>query len=327
MRCSWTLCDTPRLPEGTGLPMQQHPSYGRACGGLGAEAFRLEWREGRRTLATAQVLARHLPLVGRVALLSRGPVWMPDIATERSEAAMAELLSALDRRHRAVLVTPETADGGPFSHGGMIPAMTAAHVARLALAPELTALRAGLAPGWRNALTQAERMGLRVTETGLPDDPDHWLLRAEAAQAQARRYARLPPAFALAWARNGGTLLLSVEEACGPVAGILILIHPPWATYHLAWTSPAGRRLHAHTLLLWRAIERLKEMGIEALELGLIDTERTEGIARFKLGTGAAACPLGATWLRAPCTGWVARLARLAHRANVTQQAARTLRG
>ncbi|WYK06320.1 hypothetical protein DWF04_021940 [Cereibacter sphaeroides f. sp. denitrificans] len=68
-------------------------------------------------------------------------------------------------------------------------------------------------------------------------------------------------------------------------------------------------------------------MGIEALELGLIDTERTEGIARFKLGTGAAACPLGATWLRAPGTGWVARLARLVHRASVTPQAARTLRG
>ncbi|WP_235842662.1 GNAT family N-acetyltransferase [Cereibacter sphaeroides] len=300
--------------------MQQHPFYGRACGSLGAEAFWLEWREGHRTLGTAQLLARQLPLVGRVALLSRGPVWRPDIARERSDAAMAELLSALGRKHRAVLVTPEAADGGPRLQGGMLPVMTAAHVARLALRPELSALRAGLAPAWRNKLTQAERMGLRVTETGLPDDPAHWLLRAEAAQAQARHYARLPPAYALAWARSGPALLFAAEAADGPLAGILILIHPPWATYHLAWTSPAGRRLHAHTLLLWRAIERLKEMGIEALELGLLDTERTEGIARFKLGTGAAACPLGATWLRAPGTGWVARLASLGPRASAHRE-------
>lgn len=323
MRCCWTLCDIPRPPEGAGLPMQQHPSYGRACGSLGAEALWLEWREGRRTLGTAQVLARQLPVVGRVALLSRGPVWRPDTARQRSETAMAELLSALGQGHRAVLVTPDAEDGGPVLHGGMIPVMTAAHVARLALAPELSTLRARLAPAWRNKLAQAERTGLRVTETGLPDDPGHWLLGAEAAQAQARGYARLPPAFARAWARSGRTLLLAAEGDCGPLAGILILIHPPWATYHLAWTSPAGRRLHAHPLLLWRAIERLKEMGILALELGLLDTERTEGIARFKLGTGAAACPLGATWLCAPGTGSVARIARLGLRAGVVPQTAR----
>ncbi len=124
---------------------------------------------------------------------------------------MAELLSALGQGHRAVLFTPEAEDGSPVLHGGMIPVMTAAHVARLALAPELSTLRAGLAPAWRNKLAQAERTGLRVTETSLPDNPGHWLLGAEAAQAQARGYARLPPAFARAWARSGRTLLLAAE--------------------------------------------------------------------------------------------------------------------
>ena len=311
MAPGWIESARPLPPEGAGLPMQQHPAYGAASRALGAGALWFEWRDGGRVRGSAQVLSRRWPLVGRVALLSRGPAFAPDLAPERARAATAALVETLARSHRGVMVTPEPVDGvDPLAGSGMLRMMTGSHVARLSLEPDLDALRAGLHQKWRNRLKRAEAARLKITRGCLPDDPDHWLLRAEAAQARSRGYARLPQAFSLAWTRQAETLLLTASGRSGPVAGMLFLIHAPWASYHVGWTSDSGRAANAHTLLMWRAIEILKSRKLTAVELGLLDTERTPDLARFKLGTGAASIALGASWLQAPGTGAVARILR-----------------
>ncbi|GAA0285920.1 GNAT family N-acetyltransferase [Rhodovulum strictum] len=313
MTITWTEANLPNPPEGADLPMQQHPTHGAVCAALGRAVYWLEWRDGRRVMATAQVLRRDWPLIGGVALVSRGPVLAPGLPTETARDALAALIATLRAGHRGVIVTPEPVAGAdPMAGGPWLSMMTGGHVARLSLAPGLCALRAGLHQKWRNRLRRAESGGLAVAETALPDDPGHWLLREEAAQARARRYGRLPPAYALAWALAGETLLVSAQAGDRSIAGMLFLIHRPWASYHLGWSSPEGRAANAHTLLLWRAMIALKARGIAALELGLLDTETAPDLARFKLGTGAAAVPLGASWLDAPGSRAVAALARAA---------------
>ena len=83
------------------------------------------------------------------------------------------------------------------------------------------------------------------------------------------------------------------------VAAMLFLKHGTSATYHIGWTSPAGRALSAGNLLLTHAAERFGEMGVEIVDLGLLDTETAPGLARFKLGTGAQPLRMGGTWI-----GW-----------------------
>lgn len=82
------------------------------------------------------------------------------------------------------------------------------------------------------------------------------------------------------------------------LAYLLFLLHGTTATYHVGWAAPAARRTHAHTLLMWQATTYLHQRGLTRLDLGTLDTEAAPGLARFKLGTGATARPLGATLLR-----------------------------
>lgn len=76
--------------------------------------------------------------------------------------------------------------------------------------------------------------------------------------------------------------------------------HGMTATYHLAWASPAARKLAVHQLMLWQAALALRAEGVRWLDLGSVDTEAALGLARFKLGTGAGLRRLGATLMVLP---------------------------
>ena len=45
------------------------------------------------------------------------------------------------------------------------------------------------------------------------------------------------------------------------------------------------------------AAEELRKTGVQKIDLGTLDTVNAPGLARFKLGSGARAEPLGGTWL------------------------------
>ena len=81
-----------------------------------------------------------------------------------------------------------------------------------------------------------------------------------------------------------------------PLAGIVLIRHGASATYYAGWTSPEGRRLKAHNLLLWRGIGALREAGTDWLDLGGVDPA-VPGVARFKLGLGGEAFTLAGTYL------------------------------
>jgi len=305
MKNRWSVAPDAHLPEGGDLPLQQHPAYGAACRTSGAAATMLALGDPRRPQATALVIHRRWPAIGSVALISRGPVWAPATQAEAATVHLAALLDLLAASHRAVIVTPERIAGGdPLSDGAALPMMTPACVAMLPVRPP-EAQRAGLHQKWRNRLRRAEAKGLECRAAPMPSDPGHWLLRAEAAQARTRGYSRLPPAFAAAWAGAAEARLFTAHTHRAPVAGLLFLRHGPWATYHVGWTSEAGRETGAHNLLMWQAMLWARATGLTALDLGALDTVNAPGLARFKLGAGAAPHRLGATWLRAPGTGLV----------------------
>lgn len=308
----WECADHPRVPD-VPMPMQQHPAYALACGALGR---RMRWFcLGPRTAptATALVLCRHWPGLGNVALMSRGPVWADELTPDTRKVALLALVARLRRDHAAVIVTPDPVAGrDPLDRTSILPLVTPMTVAMLDLTSDTAARRVRLRGKWRNALVRAEASPLHITASRMPAQPDHWLLRQEAAQARKRGYRGLPPAFAVAWARMSAddTLLMAAHDDTGPVAGMLFLRHGAAASYHTGWTCTSGRAAGAHTRLLWEGSERLAAAGVTLLDLGLIDTHHAAGIARFKLGTGAAPTSLGATRIAAPGTALVAGLFR-----------------
>ncbi|MDV7142063.1 GNAT family N-acetyltransferase [Tropicimonas sp. TH_r6] len=315
MMSDWIVTDRPRLPEGALAPMQQHPTYGAACGLIGSVArwYELTGPDGS-VLGAAQVLERPVPLLGRAALLSRGPVWGPVMPVHRRREALLRLLDLLRARHRIVAVTPESCDGeDPMAGSGWLEAMTPCHFATLDLDASAAEMRARQHGKWRNRLVRAEAAGLEIRHMPMPLDPRHWLLEREEAQARARRYRRLPKEFTLAWIAQGGrkaARLFTAEKAGETVAAMLFLRHGACASYHIGWSGAEGRATGAHTLLLWEAQRWLARQGCKQLDLDLIDTRTTPGLARFKLGSGARVVTLGATRLSAPGSALFASRAR-----------------
>ncbi|MFT6773193.1 MAG: hypothetical protein ACJA1L_000901 [Paracoccaceae bacterium] len=313
MEIRWSLADAAPLPPGAPPAMQQHPSYGAACAVWGRRVMRAEIRADGAVVGTALALARGIGSIG-AALVSRGPVWANGAEDAAKSAALRALARDLPVRGLgALLLTPDHGDApGAMHAAGLVQVQTPLHVAEIDLTGPAAERRAAQTVKWRNRLTRAEGEGLKVRRAALLPDPGHWLLRAEAAQQRARGYRGLPPAFGAAWASAapGDAQVFSVDRKGAPIAAMLVLIHAPTASYHIGWSDEEGRRLNAHQLILWRMSDWLARRGIVRLDLGAVDTEDAPGLARFKIGAGAAIRALPGAWLGAPGTAFLARLQR-----------------
>ncbi len=270
-----------------GAALQNRFAYGVIAAAQGRAVRRLWLRRQGETVGLAQVVGR-----GGLWLAARGPVFaatLPDAVRRAALRAVARAVGGL------CLATPEA----PLAGFGLVPLITARHHAIWDLAPPEADLRRALQGKWRNRLVAAEKTGLRVLAEADPG----WILATESRQRESRGYRGLPAGFVQAWgaAMPGGVLALTARNAQGMrLAGVVALRAGPRAVYHLGVTTPEGRALGAHNLLLWQIALRLRVKGVQSLDLGDIDSGAGAGRMRFKLGTGAAVQPLGATCLVLP---------------------------
>jgi len=160
-------------------------------------------------------------------------------------------------------------------------------------------LRARMKQKWRNRLATAERSNLRVELAPRGKWVDWVIEQADALRAK-KGFEAPSASFVsrLAELKAARECLVAVAlDKREPVAGALFLRHGRDATYYVASSSDAGRKRNAANLVLWRAACALKEAGVRTLDLGVVETERSAGLARFKLGTGAAPFELAGTYL------------------------------
>ncbi|WP_162177173.1 GNAT family N-acetyltransferase [Thioclava indica] len=260
---------------------QQSAPYGDVMRALGRKVARVEIRSGTARIGLVQMIAR-----SKLWLISRGPVFGPDVPQIVQQAALRRLA----RRVGVVIATPERAVGG----FGLIPLISPRHHAIWSLSPAEPDLRAGLAGKWRNRLVAAERAGLRLRVERNID----WILHADQVQQAARGYRALPARFTQAWAKCApdGLRAWRVEDRDGQrLAGLVVLRHGAGASYHIGWSGAQGRRVGAHNFGLWHAALWLRRKGGARFDLGDINSEDGAGRMHFKLGTGAQPHPLGAT--------------------------------
>ncbi len=283
-----------------GAAWQQHWAYGAACEALGSRVIRVDLSADNEVIGLAQMVHRRLFGCLHAAVCTRGPVWLGAPGPEARAEALARLRRELPLPWlRGLFVTPEAgADEIPILRkAGLARVMTPYSTAVINLMSPTETLRANMHQKWRNRLVVAERAGLTVRRADRRPDLYAWLLEREAKQQRARRYQALPVALIPAWqAASGGVLVLTAQHQGETVAAMLFLMHSDGATYHLGWSSPEGKRLSAHNLLLWQAIRKLKAKGLHTLDLGGLNTEAIPGIARFKLGSGAQVRTLCGTW-------------------------------
>ena len=289
------------MTESLCLPLPQSTEFARACAAIGRPLQRCTEKAGQRVRLWWQIQSRKFGPLGRIDLVSRGPV-------AAGAEDLHEWINSWQRWHdgRPLLLNADGMESAALREAGFWPLMTPASLALLRLG-DPAEMRGAMRQKWRNRLNRAETSGLQVIEGPLTSD--HWLLDAEAAQAKLRRYNGLPPRLWAAYAvtNPGQARVFEARKGDDSLAAILMLRHGRMATWQIGVTTPAGRQHHAMNLLLWRAMQDLAAQGHDCLDLGIVNMQDAAGLAHFKLGTGASSHMLGGTWLH---MGALAPLAR-----------------
>ncbi len=283
-------------------PLQQDWAYGSTMVSVGARVLRARVHADGVPVAQAQFIVRKFAKYVSLALCTRGPLWLQDLSAKDKAAAYKEMRKTLPLPGlRFMMVTPnETLQEQPG-----LPTvrriMSGYSTVMLDISRPLDVLRANLDGRWRQPLHRAEKSELNVQRMGTNPGQYRWLLDAEMQQRVDRGLEGMPLVWFERYAesrKQPSRNLLSLRADVGRerVAGMMFLIHGAAATYQVGWTSDAGRDLHAHNLMLWRAIEELRERGVRSLDLGGVNTQRSAGVARFKMATGGTVRQLAGSY-------------------------------
>lgn len=277
-------------------PLEQSWAYGDALATVSNNDI---WRgvidiDGA-PVATVQVAERRLPTGLRLVRLTRGPV----VAEAQYLSDAIAVIRADYRRWSRNLVfwMPDVVDPVPIMRRiGKRPMTTGYTTAWLDLRSDTEQLRADLRGNWRNALNQAETSPPEIRLDQRGRDIDLFIaeyLKDRRAQKYSGPSSTLVRAIAEAFGKD--IFLLQALDHGDVIAASLFLRHGRSATYYLSWTTSHGRERNAAHFLMWEGIARLKEAGVRWLDLGGMDA-RAPGIARFKLGVGAAPVTTSGTW-------------------------------
>ena len=307
MKVNW---DTLSYPEwdahhaAAAAPLQQDWAYGACMKTLGVGVLRALVEQDGAPVALAQFIVRRM--VGglaNMALCSLGPVWLQPLSGADKSRVYKALKKTIPLKNlRVVAFTPLEAQGSELGLSRWRRVMTGHSTVMLDLQPELEVLRAQLDGRWRYSLARAEESSLTIHRVGTNAGQYRWLLDAEMQQREQRGLHGLPLQFFDLYvpSRQQPTktiLTLRADVGRDRVAGMMFLIHGESATYQVGWTNDAGREHNAHNLILWNAMQELRERGVRKLDLGGVNTTRSAGIARFKIGTGGQVLSCAGTFI------------------------------
>ena len=253
--------------------------------------------------AIAQVLVRKVLGMPVVARINRGPLFL-----QRAPSAELQLavLGALRRRWRfgrrgLLLIAPAL----PFDAASATLLRAAGFTRRRAggwgsslidLEPAPESIRASFSSKWRNPLNSAIRAGVEVR---FRTDPAafEWMLERHVDNMAAKNFVGPDVRFVRAMVAASPRTFWVLQAFHGnePVSGLMGACLGVHAENFLGWTNDAGRRLGAHSLLIWNAILEMKVAGCRALDLGGFTTSEKYGA--YKRGMRGREYRLCGEWL------------------------------
>lgn len=293
------------------LPLQQHAFYAAAMQAFGANIEEITVTQDNEPILKGYFLNRTFMRFVHVTSALRGPLWHNNAVPDALKNAALKFLKKQFSSWRwdFLSIMPELQDNvqnRKFLNGaGFRRIMTGASTIWLNLGQTEDALRQNLDSNWRNQLKKAEKEKLSISIGGSKAKHYNWLLEREKDQRQNRGYLALPTNFVEAYAeaekllnaKEQNIVSVTAIENGNKIAGALFLIHGNSATYHIGWASKRARTVNAQNHVLYSGAVTLMERGIQWLDLGGLDTGPQAGIARFKLGMGAAPITLTGTYI------------------------------
>ncbi len=291
--------------------LQQDWAYGASFQAMGLDCLRAQVIQQDKTVALAQFICRRYAGLVGVALCTRGPVWCTSLSALEQQEIYSELKRSIPlRRPRWLFFSPSSTEADDPSLASLTRVMTGYSTVLVDLTQSPQQLRAACEGRWRNRLVAAERENIVVVRASNTSVDMQWLFEAEQAQRVEKNFHGLPTHFIEHYRATRADpttthlmLHAEIESAASQatennrIAAMLFLLHGSTATYHVGWTNAIGRSKHAHNVLMWRAFEELRTLGIHTLDLGGINTRSLAGISRFKIGTGGKIVTYAGTYV------------------------------
>ncbi len=278
------------FPKSYPLPLWQSEEWARTLRSLGRDA----WIEPFEGAGQALVVTRSFGPFGKLRFASRGPQWADGASQDdRIHALEAIKLNALN---------PNSEDRDVLEHAGYLQIVKPKQVAVLPVAENFNDQLMATQTKWRNALRQGLRKKLWTSHDRFDPKSHDWIFGEDRKQQRKKGFRSPHPILTRCFAQtNPGHVMVSqMWQGSGIIAAMVFLRHGAMATYHVGWTSAAGRAARAHHVLLTKAAQELRRSGVQFIDLGLYDAKGAPGLARFKRGSGANVHTLGGTWLHHP---------------------------
>jgi lipid II:glycine glycyltransferase (peptidoglycan interpeptide bridge formation enzyme) len=265
--------------------------------------------------ALAQVLTRTLPLLGGIARLNRGPLFLEELSeTEGAENALAALRALLRearrRRWWVMQIAPELPDSEVARQGlrglGLRPRANAAWASGLIdLSLSEDELFGRLNRRWKRALSKASELGVTVQLEELNSSRLGELLSSYADLQQRNSFDGISRRLIDELSRlrfDGWSCDFFVAEIVNEGGGQeaigyrICLRHGNTAIDFVVSTNEKGRQMEANSALYWKAILHARQSGCAWFDIGGLSEATPKGIAEFKQGLNATSYKLVGEW-------------------------------
>jgi lipid II:glycine glycyltransferase (peptidoglycan interpeptide bridge formation enzyme) len=250
-------------------------------------------------VGAAQVTLVRIPILkAGLAYVKWGPMWQRR-GKPQDPRILRQILKALWQVYaveRKLLVRVSPWEYGDSSIGqifndegfGLMSTPSQTQTAVIDLSYSIEELKASLKRHWRHNLKLAEKNALEIEEGSTDDLANEFLGVYEEMRAR-KSGGWIPPIGYFSQVQrdmpDGMKPWIGICRKNGePVAGLVVTALGLKGLALFAATGDKGLDSRGSYLLWWRAIERLKERGVQSLDMGGVNEETHRGTTQFKMG-------------------------------------------
>lgn len=290
------------LKQAERCSFQQAWGYGAIFEHGDLEVSRFVAFDEGEAVAIGQIVTRRFFGFFKLTLLLKGPVWLKNISNDKKQKILANVRKRYPLKYFNLFAfSPEEVDERSYDGMGFHQIITGNSTVVIDLKLSEDRLWQNLYSKNRTHIRKAKKSDFEVVYGDHNHPHTDWLLGQERKQQKEKKYQGLPVELVKGYGQfsspEKGVYTAFAVEKGEPIAGALFLRHGRSATYHIGWNGPRGRKCRALNLLLWTMALKLKDAGVETLDLGGVNTEEGADIARYKLSFGGDVLSMGGTYM------------------------------
>lgn len=265
-----------------------------------------------KDIALVQLLIKKFPILGKLARLNRGPIFLINQNQKESAEDLENILKLIileckKRKIRMIKVAPEIISNEnsclPLLNNGFSKISSVPWSSGLiSLKEHEEGLLKNLNGKWRNCYRKSVKLGVTISKVENNFENLAELIKSYKNFQLMKEFKGLSDSFIkelskfnhVDWKFN--IFHANINSSDEPIGKLVTIHHGKTAIYLIGATNTIGRTNKANYALLWNALIYAKKSGCEMFDIGGLGEETPKGIAHFKKGLNAKNYQLIGEW-------------------------------